>query len=232
MAQPIAIWRSYCSPHLWIALIRLVYELVWGDFSWLLSDQGSTSLWSAPSPGKRAWAVQEMLLVMNYSRAARKEVFFWVFHQTYTYHAFFDDGLQPVRYNRLFLPKLLLFTMFINANRKQTRSLYSWLQYYISLHLLPIEQSFLNHTLVTIVYLLNEDAIASKMHKVHLIHRTFFFTNTRNEKFLSITFQKLYLIFYLRMCFFSCVYIFVGAPVRVWGAAGPNLGFYFSGTIY
>lgn len=103
---------------------------------------------------------------------------------------------------------------------------------YISLHLLPIEQSFLNHTLVTIVYLLNEDAIASKMHKVHLIHRTFFFTNTRNEKFLSITFHKLYLIFYLRMCFFSCVYIFVGAPVRVWGAAGPNLGFYFSGTIY
>lgn len=32
--------------------------------------------------------------------------------------------------------------------------------------------------------------------------------------------------------FFSCAYIFVGAPVRVWGAAGPNLGFYSSGTIY
>lgn len=46
-----------------------------------------------------------------------------------------------------------------------------------------------------------------KYKKVHFIPRTFYFTDTRNEKILSITFHKLYLIFYMWMCFFMCVYI-------------------------
>lgn len=96
---------------------------------------------------------------------------------------------------------------------------------HISQYLLPIEQSSLNHTLVTIVYLLNEDIIASKMHKVHLIPRMFCFTDTRNEKILSITFHKLYLIFYMRMCFFH-VRIYLLVHLYVCGVQqGLTLGF-------
>lgn len=92
------------------------------------------------------------------------------------------------------------------------------------------EQSSFNHTLVIIVYLLNEDTIASKMYKVHLIPRTFYFIDTKNEKILSITFHKLYIFLFVNVFFHVCIYLLVQLCV-CWGGAGPNLGFYSSGVI-
>ena len=102
---------------------------------------------------------------------------------------------------------------------------------HISLHLLPIEQSPFNHTLVIIVYLLNEDTIASKMYKVHLIPRKFYIIDTKNEKILSITFHKLHIFLFVNVFFHVCIYLLVHLCV-CWGGAGPNLGLYSSGVIY